>query len=290
MPKGLSNGVQIKYGTSIRRDSKPITRKLNKTGKQLAKKRATENSQIASLNFEQRQELMELDNGRKSQYQFMDIDYNDENDYEDLETVYGRFPPGEEGLLQSHAGGEAIFQQMFNDFKRSDSRVRTERTQISVNKWQAQLDLLVEAYLEFKAQGRPEMHETPTWPLSVLSFSEIGLRTFSHAVGATRSNQTLVRHGYLGSSPESPAIAFPIEFLEQFRQIHRVCPRYSFDALSKTLNNLHKVLSRFDAKSNLIETTPTSPILTPKIISAQTIYIDDDNDVGISREDWEMAG
>jgi hypothetical protein len=47
MPKGLSNGVQIKYGTSIRRDSKPITRKLNKTGKQLAKKRATENSQIA---------------------------------------------------------------------------------------------------------------------------------------------------------------------------------------------------------------------------------------------------
>jgi hypothetical protein len=60
---------------------------------------------------------MELDNGRKSQYQFMDIDYNDENDYEDLETVYGRFPPGEEGLLQSHAGGEAIFQQMFNDFK-----------------------------------------------------------------------------------------------------------------------------------------------------------------------------
>ncbi|KAJ7626234.1 hypothetical protein B0H17DRAFT_844672, partial [Mycena rosella] len=54
-------------------------------------------------------------------------------------------------------------------------------------------------------------------------------------------NQTLLRHGYLGSSPESPAIAFPIEFLEQFRQIHRVCPRYSVDALSKTLNNLHKI-------------------------------------------------
>ncbi|KAJ7211855.1 hypothetical protein C8J57DRAFT_1604747 [Mycena rebaudengoi] len=50
------------------------------------------------------------------------------------------------------------------------------------------------------------------------------------------------------------------------------------------------IVSRFDAKSNLIETTPTSRILTPKIISAQTIYIDDDNDVGISREDWEMAG
>ncbi|KAJ7226558.1 hypothetical protein C8J57DRAFT_1535039 [Mycena rebaudengoi] len=53
---------------------------------------------------------------------------------------------------------------------------------------------------------------------------------------------------------------------------------------------IEKEMSRFNTKSNLIETTPTSPILTPKIISAQTIYIDDDNDVGISREDWEMAG
>ncbi|KAJ6535248.1 hypothetical protein DFH09DRAFT_1404689 [Mycena vulgaris] len=241
MTKGLSNGVHIKYGTNLRRGSKPVTRKLNKTGKELANKRAAENSQIASLNFEQRQEFMEVDHGGETQYQFMDVDYNDEDDYEDLETVYGRFPPGEEGLLQSHAGGEAIFQQMFNDFRRSDSRVRTERTQISVNKWRAQMDLLVDAYLQFKAQGCPQMHETPTWPLSVLSFSETGLRTFSHAVGATRSNQTLLRHGYLGSFPESPAIAFPIEFLEQFRQIHRVCPRYSLDALSKTLNNLHKI-------------------------------------------------
>ncbi|KAJ6595036.1 hypothetical protein DFH09DRAFT_1259083 [Mycena vulgaris] len=66
-------------------------------------------------------------------------------------------------------------------------------------------------------------------------------RCLTTSVGATRSNQTLLRHGYLGSSPESPAIAFPIEFLEQFRQIHRVCPRYSLDALSKTLNNLHKI-------------------------------------------------
>ncbi|KAJ7084150.1 hypothetical protein C8R44DRAFT_651709, partial [Mycena epipterygia] len=193
------------------------------------------------------QELMEVDHGGETQYQFMDVDYNDENDYEDLETVYGRFPPGEEGLLQSHAGGEAIFQQIHfcctidSDCRRSDSRVRTERTQISVNKWGAQMDLLVDAYLQFKAQGLPQMHETSSWPLSVLSFSETGLRTFSHAVGATRSNQTLLRHGYLGSSPESPAIAFPIEFLEQFRQIHRVCPRYSVDALSKTLNNLHKI-------------------------------------------------
>ncbi|KAJ7280135.1 hypothetical protein C8J57DRAFT_1567303 [Mycena rebaudengoi] len=65
----------------------------------------------------------------------------------------------------------------------------------------------------------------------------------------------------------------------------------SVAALAVTCHGfLNMDVSRFDAKSNLIETTPTSPILTPKIISAQTIYIDDDNDIGISREDWEMAG
>ncbi|KAJ7281719.1 hypothetical protein C8J57DRAFT_1056560 [Mycena rebaudengoi] len=64
---------------------------------------------------------------------------------------------------------------------------------------------------------------------------------FSHTEDASRANQTLLKHGYLGSSPESPVIAFPLEFLEQFHQIHRVCPRFSLDALSKTLNNLHKL-------------------------------------------------
>jgi hypothetical protein len=47
----------------------------------------------------------------------MDIDVDDDANYEDLETAYGTFPPGEEALLQSHAGGEAIFQQIFNDFR-----------------------------------------------------------------------------------------------------------------------------------------------------------------------------
>ncbi|KAJ6632028.1 hypothetical protein B0H10DRAFT_2159559 [Mycena sp. CBHHK59/15] len=67
------------------------------------------------------------------------------------------------------------------------------------------------------------------------------MRMFSDPDDASRGNQTLLRHGYLGSSPESPSLAFPLKFLEQFRQIHRVCPRFSFDVLSKALNHLHKV-------------------------------------------------
>ncbi|KAJ6475629.1 hypothetical protein DFH09DRAFT_952777 [Mycena vulgaris] len=166
----------------------------------------------------------------------MDIDYNDDHDYEDIETTYGRFPPGEEALLQSHAGGEAIFQEMFNDCK-----LRKQRVQLTINKWRVQMDRLVDAYLQYQAQGATAVDETRSWPLNVLSFSETGLRMFSHTEDASGANQTLLKHGYLGSSPESPAMAFPLEFLEQFRQIHRVCPRFSLDALSKTLNNLHKL-------------------------------------------------
>ncbi|KAJ6476562.1 hypothetical protein DFH09DRAFT_1108859 [Mycena vulgaris] len=249
--KGLSNGVQIKYGTNFRRSEKAITQKPNKTGKELANKKRAESSHIASLNFEQRQELIEIDHGAETQYEFMDIDYNDENDYEDIETAYGQFPPGEEAFLKSHAGGEAIFQQMFNDCKRSDSRVRSQRIQITINKWNIQMDRLVNAYLQYKAQGPITVDETRSWPLHVLSFSETGIHIFSHPEDTTRANQTLLQYGYLGSSPESPAMAFPLEFLEQFRQIHRVCPHFSLDALSKTLNHLHKARFQIPRKKYL---------------------------------------
>jgi hypothetical protein len=60
---------------------------------------------------------MEVDMGTETQYQFMNVDYDANDDFEDLETAYGTFPPGEEALLQSHAGGEAIFQQLFDNLK-----------------------------------------------------------------------------------------------------------------------------------------------------------------------------
>ncbi|KAJ6493883.1 hypothetical protein DFH09DRAFT_1104346 [Mycena vulgaris] len=203
------------------------------------------------MSFEQRQELIEIDHGDETQYQFMDIDidnFND-NDYEDVETAFGTFPPGKEAFLQSHAGGKAIFQQIFDDFKkrflmaarRSDSRVRREHVQIAINKWQIQIECLIDAYLQYKVEGPVQVDGADLWPLHVLSFSETGTRLFSHPPGSSRSNQTLLLHGYLGFSPESPAIVFPLEFLETYHQIHRVCPDFSFDALAKALNHLRKV-------------------------------------------------
>ncbi|KAJ7062971.1 hypothetical protein B0H15DRAFT_794769, partial [Mycena belliarum] len=50
---------------------------------------------------------------------------------------------------------------------------------------------------------------------------------------------SLIRHGYIGSSADQPQLAFPIRLFEIYRQLHRVCPRFSMDALSKTLTHLH---------------------------------------------------
>ncbi|KAJ7764195.1 hypothetical protein DFH07DRAFT_867309 [Mycena maculata] len=50
---------------------------------------------------------------------------------------------------------------------------------------------------------------------------------------------SLIRHGYIGSAPDQPGFAFPIRLFEIYRQLHRVCPRFSLDALSKALTHLH---------------------------------------------------
>ena len=64
---------------------------------------------------------------------------------------------------------------------------------------------------------------------------------FSHAANAQSINKTLIYHGFIGASPEKPTIAFSFSLLNIYRQLHRVCPRLSIDALSKSLSHLHHV-------------------------------------------------
>ena len=54
-------------------------------------------------------------------------------------------------------------------------------------------------------------------------------------------NETLLRNGYLGCSPLTPTVAISLRSLRAYRQTHRTCPRYSVDALAKTLCHLHNV-------------------------------------------------
>ncbi|KAJ7119405.1 hypothetical protein C8R44DRAFT_624749 [Mycena epipterygia] len=75
-----------------------------------------------------------------------------------------------------------------------------------------------------------------------------------------RANQTLIRHGYLGASPEKVSLAFPIRLFEIYRQIHRVCPRYSIGALCTTLTNLHQ--------------GPRRPALAERLSTAYDAYLE----------------
>ncbi|KAJ7284762.1 hypothetical protein C8J57DRAFT_1053159 [Mycena rebaudengoi] len=78
-------------------------------------------------------------------------------------------------------------------------------------------------------------------PLTELTFyfTEKGTHSFSHINDTKRTNQSLLRHGHLGASPEKVSLAFPVRLFEIYCQIHRVCPRYSIGAFSTTLTNLH---------------------------------------------------
>jgi hypothetical protein len=87
------------------------------------------------------------------------------------------------------------------------------------------------------------MVRTNTLTLLTPPHLPLGIKTarFVHADNVQRTNETLIRHGYIGSSPEKISLAFPLHLFEIYRQIHRVCPRYSLGALSRTLTNLAQV-------------------------------------------------
>ncbi|KAJ7735456.1 hypothetical protein B0H16DRAFT_1327062 [Mycena metata] len=76
-----------------------------------------------------------------------------------------------------------------------------------------------------------------------VSFSSLehGDHNFSYTKPSQSANVALILHGYIGSAPEQPGLAFSIRLFEIYRQLHRVCPRFSLDALSKTLAHLHGV-------------------------------------------------
>jgi hypothetical protein len=77
--------------------------------------------------------------------------------------------------------------------------------------------------------------------LLLLIFLECTTRLFVHSDNIQSTNATLILHGYIGASPQKVSRAFPIRLFEIYRQIHRVCPRYTIETLATTLTNLHEV-------------------------------------------------
>ncbi|KAF8142395.1 hypothetical protein K438DRAFT_2113734 [Mycena galopus ATCC 62051] len=179
-------------------------------------------------------------------------EYHNVGDWQDIdsdeETAFSRPPPGEEGTTHSHAGKEDIFHQIYDQcipgpinvsYGRHDSRKRTFRIQKTVDAWRRIMADLVDAYLALKMNGPANSDSNPeAWRIQVVGLDELGAHKFIHT-GST-VNATLIHHGYLGASPEKVNRAFPLRMFEIYRQIHRVCPRFTLDALGKTLTNLHQ--------------------------------------------------
>ena len=63
-----------------------------------------------ALSFSEREELLNLNlTGNLDSNNLMEVD-----DWEDMEDPEFRPPPGDEGFLQSHAGGEAILHEILD--------------------------------------------------------------------------------------------------------------------------------------------------------------------------------
>ena len=80
-----------------------------------------------------------------------------------------------------------------------------------------------------------------------ISFACVGRKTsvFKTLESDEYPNETLLRNGYLGCSSLTPTVAISLCTLSLYRQIHRTCPRFSLEAMSKTLCHLHNVRTSF---------------------------------------------
>ncbi|KAJ6591774.1 hypothetical protein DFH09DRAFT_1306483 [Mycena vulgaris] len=256
----LSAKVKVSYGSRFNRASQSHTVKVNKSASERAHANKVYNDQIAQMGFLQREELLADAPMSNSHHDDVfdlcgndsdsDAGWCDDNrmDVDQDEDGFLMFPPGEEGLLQSHAGGEAIFHKIWDRAKpgRGDSRKHRYRVQKQVDSWTCQLPVLIDPYLKMKLHG-PILtaDDVPgVWYIQVLGFSESGTKAFAYSNNTVNANQVLLHHGYIGGSPNQPTIAFSIETFEIYRQIHRTCPRFSLDALAKVLNYLHMVPRR----------------------------------------------
>ncbi|KAK1217091.1 hypothetical protein PQX77_020275 [Marasmius sp. AFHP31] len=242
---GGSKKVTIRYGSRRSTTAKTEVRKLNRRIGRLEEERELYMKHYGGLSFEAR-DIIESAGLHDNNIGIDDLDSDDVDvDFPFDTDVDGMpvFPPGEEALLQSHEGREyeeILSSLLANSNRHSDTRNRSDRIQKQVDSWAAQIPELSKAYLEFLANGPPSNNtEEPVWMIETIDFEGYRQRDIFHPTGSTSINASLVRHGLIGSSPDQPTLAFPLHFLHIFRQIHRVCPRFSLDALAQFVQHIH---------------------------------------------------
>ncbi|PCH34935.1 hypothetical protein WOLCODRAFT_111004 [Wolfiporia cocos MD-104 SS10] len=110
--------------------------------------------------------------------------------------------------------------------------------------WEAQLPILVDAYLTWQAglaeAGLKDATVKP-WQMLVVNFFNTEIRTFTPLSACACTNEVLVRGRFLGTAPQLPMVAISFQVLEAYRQLHHICPRLSIYAQVKALCRLHAV-------------------------------------------------
>ncbi|KAF8236645.1 hypothetical protein L208DRAFT_1375931 [Tricholoma matsutake] len=86
----------------------------------------------------------------------------------------------------------------------------------------------------------PPLSES-SWTIQTLDFYERTTHIFLHAPDAQYTNKTLAHHGFIGVTPDKPVMAFSFKLFEIYRQLHHICPQFSFHPLSTSLVHLHQI-------------------------------------------------
>ncbi|OBZ67902.1 hypothetical protein A0H81_12134 [Grifola frondosa] len=230
----LSKSVKVRYGGMVGSPVITETHRLSDAHKRRAEALKARRAHIDAMSFQDRQAMMDID-----------PEFNDDGDGPP-DPLFCSLPPGEEAMFMSHAGGEEqlcrdIFETVNGDRKRKDTRTRRDRTLLRNKEWEGQLADLVQAYMDWKA-GRnchASDSDVPGWDMFVVHFFDNSVVRFYPLSSTAHINETLVRHGYLGTAPRSPTVALSFQVLEAYRQLHRVCPRLGVQGMARALCHLH---------------------------------------------------
>ncbi|KAG1775918.1 hypothetical protein EV702DRAFT_1180151 [Suillus placidus] len=180
----------------------------------------------------------------------------------DLDQLPYIAPPGDEGLDMSHAGGEyEVFEGLAHEVagisgcRYVDPRTHSDRIENETNHWNIQMDLLVEAYLDYcyrdSGDGVPH-HGMPPSPSDDdgQPRRRSSLRSQPHH---QYPNETLIHHGYLGCAPLYPTVAIFAAHSCCIPPDTRVCPTFSFQAQFRQI--------------------PYRPYLTTQLLGAFNVYL-----------------
>ncbi|EEB91783.1 hypothetical protein MPER_09806, partial [Moniliophthora perniciosa FA553] len=247
-PKSATKAT-ILYGEDVvvpgKRVNK-VARPLKSSSEAWSAQNAEYQSMVRALTLTAR-EQMQQDAEMNDSTDYFDSGRHGDSDNDDLDPTLLTIPHGEEGMMNSYAGGEFEYYNLLSSTlqhsqQREDDRTRRDRVEIQNALWDRQLPALVDAYLVFKAKGPPtNTDNAETWSINTMDFQSTAHRTFFHPSKSQSINESLAQHGYIGGSAEKPTIAFSFSLFEIYRQIHRVCPKFSIDGLARALQYIHKM-------------------------------------------------